>query len=50
MKYHETRYGTAEAKTEAGDLQALIDLAGTDGKLVFRHTDVGWIRVLRTLF
>jgi hypothetical protein len=40
--YSETAHGPAESITDADGLQALIDRAGV-GRLVFRHTNAGWI-------
>jgi hypothetical protein len=37
-------YGPADSIVDADGLQALIDRAGAI-RLVFRHTDAGWIRL-----
>ena len=38
-----TAYGPANSIIDADGLQALIDRADA-GRLVFRHTDAGWVR------
>ncbi|MFL9936860.1 hypothetical protein P0D88_49755 [Paraburkholderia sp. RL18-103-BIB-C] len=38
----QTEYGPANSIIDADGLQALIDRAGP-GRLVFRHTDAGWV-------